>query len=645
MNRRDFFKYTTSLLFSITACGIDRKSIEFKDGLNTPQKITIPKKVIIVGGGLSGLTAGIHLIERGFEVEIFEKSSVCGGKLSSFKERHLGCDISLEHGFHVWWGQYYNFIDMMKRLNIKRHLKEIHSIEIKVKGCANETIGFSPKVYPFFLLFPLLFSRNISFREIMKSGTIGLLILGYDKKRYDKWFDKISFNDLMKEYDTPENIQKVFFEPFLQAGFFAEPHEISAASFLELFHFYLSGNIRDFKCYHIGGNPQEKVIEPTVKYFLDRGGRVNFNSEIENLIIDNYKVKGIQQKSNDIHVYRDGEVIHILQTAPLERSIFKRSMPVQEIPEDNYIKVELPQNQTIFIGFFNGEIIALSGECTHAGCLLNWDYKEGRFICPCHGGQFSRDGYPLKGPPLIALSRFKIGENVKEPSYEHAVSQQVVHSADYFIIATDIPGVQGIANNIMMSVDEWQKDEFHKILNLKTSSCIVLRIWFNKSLEPDRLPVGFTSGFKFIIVYFILSQLNDDVKECSRKTDTQCIEFIIIKTPDMINLSDAKLLELVTPEIVEIFPEIKDTPMIDFSIMRHDNYTFFNKGAVNLRPHVQSSIFINLFYSGDWVYLDAPVFFMEKAVMTAKIAVNHILLKEGIAPNPIYLPNVRGILS
>lgn len=522
MNRREFLK-NTALLLSLYSCGTGRKKFDLKGEFNAdlPLKIKNPKKVIIVGGGLSGLTAGIHLIKRGFEVEIFEKSSVCGGKLESHKDSFGGCNISLEHGFHAWWGQYHNLIDMMGKLNIERNLKEIPSVKIRVKGGHDETIYFRPRVYPFFLLFPILFSENISFREMMKSGSIGLLILGYDKKRYDRWFDKISFNDLMKEYDTPENIQKIFFEPFMKAGFFADPQEISAASFLELFHFYLSGNISDFKCYHIGGNPQEKIIEPMTRYFLDRGGRINLNSEIDNLIVDDYEIKGIQQ-------------------------------------------------------------------------------------------------FPKGG-------------------------QSIIHRGDYFIIATDISGIQGISSNMIKNIGEKRRDEFEKVLKLKTNNCIVIRIWFDKPTKPDRSPVGFISNFKYITVYFILSLLNDDVKECSKNTGYYCIEFIISGTSELTELYDEDLLKVITPEIIELFPELKNAGVIDYFLMRHDNYTFFNKGSLNLRPSVQS-VFTNLFYAGDWVYLDTPVFFMEKAVMTAKIAVNHILLKKGITPSHIYLPNDRGIL-
>lgn len=42
------------------------------------------KKVVIIGGGISGLTCGFHLAEAGYKVMILEKESVLGGLASSF---------------------------------------------------------------------------------------------------------------------------------------------------------------------------------------------------------------------------------------------------------------------------------------------------------------------------------------------------------------------------------------------------------------------------------------------------------------------------------------------------------------------------------------------------------------------------------
>ena len=41
-------------------------------------------KVVIVGGGIAGMTAGILLQKAGFTTEIFEKNAVPGGQSVSY---------------------------------------------------------------------------------------------------------------------------------------------------------------------------------------------------------------------------------------------------------------------------------------------------------------------------------------------------------------------------------------------------------------------------------------------------------------------------------------------------------------------------------------------------------------------------------
>lgn len=42
------------------------------------------KKVVIIGGGISGLTTGIYLLDNGFDVEIYEKHSLPGGQCTGW---------------------------------------------------------------------------------------------------------------------------------------------------------------------------------------------------------------------------------------------------------------------------------------------------------------------------------------------------------------------------------------------------------------------------------------------------------------------------------------------------------------------------------------------------------------------------------
>ncbi len=47
----------------------------------------------------------------------------------------------------------------------------------------------------------------------------------------------------------------------------------------------------------------------------------------------------------------------------------------------------------------------LSPICTHMGCNVAWNGERKRFLCPCHGGQYTADGRNVAGPPPRPLDQ------------------------------------------------------------------------------------------------------------------------------------------------------------------------------------------------------------------------------------------------
>lgn len=54
------------------------------------------------------------------------------------------------------------------------------------------------------------------------------------------------------------------------------------------------------------------------------------------------------------------------------------------------------------------QIHAVSGVCTHLGCIVHWQPGRRIFFCPCHGGRFAPDGRVLGGPPPTPLPRYAV---------------------------------------------------------------------------------------------------------------------------------------------------------------------------------------------------------------------------------------------
>jgi squalene-associated FAD-dependent desaturase len=74
------------------------------------------RSVIVVGGGLAGLSAACALADAGYQVRLLEKRRYLGGRASSYE--HPGTGEVIDNCQHVLLGNCVNLIDLYKRLGV-----------------------------------------------------------------------------------------------------------------------------------------------------------------------------------------------------------------------------------------------------------------------------------------------------------------------------------------------------------------------------------------------------------------------------------------------------------------------------------------------------------------------------------------------
>jgi len=77
--------------------------------------------------------------------------------------------------------------------------------------------------------------------------------------------------------------------------------------------------------------------------------------------------------------------------------------------------------------------VMLSSICPHLGCRFNWVPDQKRFICPCHGSQFGREGAKLAGPTPRGLDPLPFRE--KDGQAEVTWIQYKSGQADRIIVS------------------------------------------------------------------------------------------------------------------------------------------------------------------------------------------------------------------
>jgi menaquinol-cytochrome c reductase iron-sulfur subunit len=59
----------------------------------------------------------------------------------------------------------------------------------------------------------------------------------------------------------------------------------------------------------------------------------------------------------------------------------------------------------------DGTFTAFSVNCTHLGCPVSWEQSAELFMCPCHGGVYTKNGSVAGGPPPRPLTQYQVRKN------------------------------------------------------------------------------------------------------------------------------------------------------------------------------------------------------------------------------------------
>jgi uncharacterized protein with NAD-binding domain and iron-sulfur cluster len=255
-------------------------------------------KIIIVGGGVAGLSAAQELKQRGFCVEIYERRPILGGKARSRTlskaDRVVPELVGLpsEHGFRFFPGFYRHLIDTMRRIPDGQGGRVIDRL-VTVPNCA------IAQFHEPFAVFPSKGPRSVRdslgfLRQLLESPSLGLgadeaafaaakLVTAMticDERRRSE-LDDVSWWDYMCADRMSEDYRRVIING-LTRNFVAMDAKLTS---LRTAVTILARLLQDF----IGGNGLDRILDgPTSEVWIDpwerelcRGGRVTINKGVD----------------------------------------------------------------------------------------------------------------------------------------------------------------------------------------------------------------------------------------------------------------------------------------------------------------------------------------------------------------------------
>jgi phytoene dehydrogenase-like protein len=285
----------------------------------------MPKKIVIIGAGIAGLSAGCYALMNGFEAEIFESHSQPGGLCTSWKRG----DYVFDGCIHWLTGSSPadSFYELWEELGAVQGTKMIdHDIFQKYRDTGGRE----------FILYSDIDWLETHMMALSPVDAANIrLMCGLARKftRFNfpqtKAFELMNFWDKMrmiwkfipfaKQYNYCSNLTagdfaERFSDPLLKEaipGIFGGP-DISMVALvvtLALFHKKAGG-------YPIGGSLEfAKKIE---NRFLDLGGKIHYNKTVEKILTESDRVTSILLKGGE-----EIQADFVISASDLRRTIYE----------------------------------------------------------------------------------------------------------------------------------------------------------------------------------------------------------------------------------------------------------------------------------------------------------------------------------
>jgi isorenieratene synthase len=256
------------------------------------ERIVNTKRVVVVGGGIAGVCAALHLAERGVEVTLIERNGVSvGGRVARYPDaelRHQGelHRFPMEHGIHGWWRQYRNFLALIERLGLSDRMIDAYDQTLVFRDSRDTyrtNVGRETQITPVpepFHHVQLLRKKNIrriiSASDLPRFLTLGFKLLESVMFEPDDPAHLARYDDLsVREYtDGVPFFYRAFLGSLTRSGFFSDPPQVSLWAFLIALQHYVFLRREDQRFSFTRGPIVPSLLEPMLERIRAAGGRV-----------------------------------------------------------------------------------------------------------------------------------------------------------------------------------------------------------------------------------------------------------------------------------------------------------------------------------------------------------------------------------
>ena len=261
---------------------------------------SLDKKVIVLGGGLAGLSAARSLLEQGYDVTVVEKRPFLGGRAFSFYDPQAQGEV--DNGQHIFLGCCTYYLDFLRALGVLKQtfLQDRLRVEV-IRNGKRGVLSSSPflgalHLMPSFLRYPHLGPRDklLALYGLMRAKLT-------DRSKHAKELDQQTMYEWLKGHHQTERAIANLWNLFILPALNDDVRDVSADMGLMVFQEGLLKKPRDATVGFSKVGLSSLTGEPAQRYLEERGGRMMLGKTVRSLRTKDGRVSGVE--------FSDGSVL------------------------------------------------------------------------------------------------------------------------------------------------------------------------------------------------------------------------------------------------------------------------------------------------------------------------------------------------
>ena len=254
--------------------------------------------VVVLGGGVAGISTAVHLLEQGCQVTLVESRGFLGGRAFSFTDPETGEQV--DNGQHIIVGCCTCFRDLLRRLGVAEswYLQPHLRLRVLDRRGKEGLLAASPLPAPFHLLPSLLSYPHLSARE--KARVVLALGRARFTHRHQPRLEHITFYQWLKEQGQSEQAVQNLWNLLVMPTLNDDVRVISAAMGLMIVQEGMLESRHNADLGYALAGLLPAIGGPAREYLPARGCRLLLESPVRGLRFASGQVAGVNLASGEV---------------------------------------------------------------------------------------------------------------------------------------------------------------------------------------------------------------------------------------------------------------------------------------------------------------------------------------------------------